>query len=887
MNWFAQFGRRVAMLARRKKFDREMDEEIQTHLKMRETEHAANGATTEEAYMTARKNFGNSLALREISHESWGWAWLEHFNQDLRFAFRMFAKAPGFTAIAMLTLALGIGATTAIFSVVYGVMLEPLPYQDASRLIVMNETTPRVGTVSVSHPNFLDWRAQSHSFSQMAAVYHVGFNISGVSQPENITGEAVSPNFLSMLGVHPYIGRDFEASEEKIGAAPVVLLGYSLWQSHLGGNPNVIGRTISLDGRSYTIIGVLPANFRSLDKTDVMEPTGVLATTDSDFQDRGSRGDMAVMGRLAPGVSFAQARAEMEGIAAQLAKAYPRANDQFGVALQSVRDAFTGGAQPEILVLFGAVIFVLLIACANVANLFLVRGAARTKEIALRIAFGAGRGRIIGQMLTESLVLSCLGGALGVALAIGGIRGITALIPMDALNGVTINLNGAVLLFAGGVVVLAAFLFGFAPAMHFTKPDVQGELKESSRTSSAGAKQNHLRGALAIAEISLSLILLTGAGLMMKSLSRLLSVDPGFRTDRVLTMEMNLRTQQYAKDPEVRNFWQQVLDGVRALPGVDSAAVGTVVPFTGNHDRGDITIEGMPLPRPGSWPHPDFHLVSPGYVQTLGIPVLRGRNFTDADDENAPLVGMINSQLARQFFPNQDPIGKRFMAGHPPTDPVKNPPKWITIVGVVGDTKLYGLANPPRLEIYVPARRSPSNDMDLLVKSAVNPTAMISAIRGVVASVDKDQPIFAISTMDALRNNSISGRSTTLILLGAFSVLALVLAAIGIYGVISYSVAQRTHEIGIRMALGAQRRDVLSMVLRQGGKIALIGIGTGIAAAFGLTRLMSSLLFSVSASDPGTFAGVAIVLMLVALTACYIPARRAMKVDPMIALRYE
>ena len=887
LNWPQECGRRFRMLLRRKKFDREMDEEIRLHLELRETEHAGNGTSSREAYTMARKNFGNALAMREVSHDSWGWAWLEHFNQDVRFAFRMFAKTPGFTAVAVLTLALGIGANSAIFSFVYGVLLAPLPYRDASRLVVMNETTPRVGTVSVSHPNFLDWRAQSHSFSQMAAVYHVGFNLAGVSQPENITGEAVSPNFLSMLGVHPLLGRDFEPSEEKAGTAPVVLLGYSLWQTHLGGDPNAIGRTVSLDGHSYTVIGVLPPNFRSLDKTDVMEPTGVLAAADSDFQERGARGDMAVVGKLAPNATLAQARAEMEGIAARLAKEYPRANDQFGVRLQPIRDVFAGNARPALLVVFGAVMFVLLIACANVANLFLVRGAARTREIALRIAFGASRSRIVRQMLTESFVLAVLGGGLGLALAFAGIKGMTRLVSTDMMNGASVNLNGAVLLFTAGVVVLCAFVFGLAPAMHSTKPDVQSELKEGARTSSAGAAQNRLRGVLAIAEISLSLILLAGAGLMVKSLYKLMKVNPGFQPEHVLTMEMALRTQQYAKEPAILNFWQQVLERVRALPGVEGAAVGTAAPFTGNHDRGDITIEGMPLPRPGSWPHPDYHVVSPGYLQTLGIPLLRGRSFTDADDGNAPLVGMINSLLARQFFPNRDPIGKRFMSGHPPADPVKNPPHWITIVGVVGDTKLYGLANPPRLEIYVPARRSPSNDMDLLVKSSANPTAMISAIRGVVASVDKDQPIFAISTMDALRNNSISGRSTTLIMLGAFSILALVLAAIGIYGVMSYSVAQRTHEIGIRMALGAQRRDVMRMVLGLGGRIALAGIVIGMAAALGLTRLMSSLLYSVSASDPATFAAVAILLVTVALVACYIPARRAMRVDPMVALRYE
>ncbi|HKV28642.1 MAG TPA: ABC transporter permease [Candidatus Acidoferrales bacterium] len=887
MNWLREFGRQLSMLFRREQFDCDMDEEMRVHLELREKEHAENGFSPEEAHMAARKNFGNALAIREISHDSWGWAWLEHLAQDMRFAFRMFAKAPGFTVVAVLTLALGIGANTAIFSFVYGVLLQPLPYQDPSRLIVLNETNPKVGIVSVSYPNFRDWREQGHDFSQMAAVHQLGFNISGVSQPENISGEAVSPYFLSMLGVHPYIGRDFDSSEEKPGTAPVVLLSYQLWQSHLGGDRNAIGRAIALNGRSFTVVGVLPPNFRSIDHTDVIEPIGVWATNNSAVTDRGDRGDMSVIGRLAPGVTFAQARAEMDGIAAQLAKAYVLANDQCGVNLQPIREVFVSDMRPAILVLFGAVMFVLLIACANVANLFLVRGAARTKEIALRIAFGASRSRIMRQMLTESFVLALLGGILGLALAVGGIHAMTGMVSMDMLSGATVNLNGAVLLFAGGVVILAAFIFGLAPAMHSTKPDIQSELKEGGRTASTGAAQNRLRGALAIAEISLALILLVGAGLMMKSLYRLLSVNPGLRTDQVLTMEINLRTQQYASAPAVRNFWQQLLERVRALPGVQSAAVGTVIPFTGNHDRTDITIEGMPLPRPGQWPHPDYHAVSPAYVSTLGIQLLRGRTFTDADDENAPRVGMINALLARQFFPNQDPIGKRFMFGHPPADPVKNPPNWITIVGVVGNTKLYGLANPPRLEVYVPARRSAMGDMELLVKSAVNPAALASAIRGVVASIDKNQPVFGIATMTQLIMDSVSARRITLILLGLFSGLALVLAAIGIYGVISYSVAQRTHEIGIRMALGAQRGDVLRMILRQGAKIALVGVAIGLAVSFGLTRLMASLLFSVSAADPLTFSAVAIVLVTVAMLACYIPARRALRVDPMVALRYE
>ncbi len=870
---------------RRKRMMEELDQDIRDHIERETQDNIERGMSPEDARYAATRKFGNVAHVKEETREVWSLIWLEHFVEDVRFGLRMLRKNPGFTAVAMLTLALGIGANAAVFSVVYAVLLRPLPYKDPSSLIVLNETTPMVGIVSVSYPNFLDWRDQSRTFSQLAAVRGVGFNLSGVTQPENISGAAVSPNFLSMMGVRPFLGRDFDSSEEKAGTPPVILLSYSLWQSHFGADPNIAGRTIKLDDRSFTIVGVLPPDYRSLDKTDVMLPIGVWTTDNSeDAKERGARGDLAVIGRLATGVDLAKARAEMEGIAARLAAEYPASNDRFGVALQPIRDAFVSDIRPAILVLFGAVMFVLLIACANVANLFLVRGASRTKEIALRIAFGASRSRIVRQMLTESLVLACFGGVLGLALAMGGIRGMAQLIPTGMLSGSTVNLNGAVVLFVGSVVLLAAFIFGLAPALHSTKPDVQSELKEGGRTSSAGASQNRLRGVLAIAEMSLALILLIGAGLLMKSLYRLLAVDPGFRPERVLAMSIGLHSQQYSQDPAVRNFWQQLLDRVSVLPGVQSAAVGTNIPLTDSHGRADVTIEGMAQTEPGNYPHPDVHTVSPRYFETLGISLLRGRSFTDDDNEKAPLAGMINAMVARRFFPNEDPIGKRFLFGHPSA---ANASKWYTIVGVVSDTKLYGLANPARLEVYLPFRQNPSSGMSLVVKSSADPAALTTEIREAVQSIDKDQPIFAISTMEELRSNSVATRRMTLVLLGLFSGLALVLGAIGIYGVISYSVAQRTHEIGIRMALGAPRRDVFRLVVGQGLKLAGIGIAIGIVAAFGLARLMSSLLYGVSTTDFETFAGVSILLALVALLACYVPARRAMRVDPIVALRYE
>jgi putative ABC transport system permease protein len=873
---------RIRSLFRRNAAELDLDDELGFHMDEQLGKYLKSGLTREEALRRIRIEFGGIDQVKEECREARGVWLLEELMQDVRYALRGFRKAPVFTAVAVVTLALGIGATTTMFSVLYGVLLRPLPYQDAPRLIVLNETTPKVGTVSVSYLNFLDWRAQTLTFSQMAAVGEVSFNLGGVDPPENISGAAVSSNLLSMLGVRPLIGRDFKASEDSAGTAPVALLSYGFWQSHFGGKRNAVGRILSLEDRSFTIVGVLPPDFRLTSKTDVIEPIGVWATNEPAAHSRGDHGDMLAIGKMAKGVSLPQARVEMEGIAARLAKAYPATNDQFGVVLRPIRDVFAGNVRPAILALFAAVIFVLLISCANVANLFLLRGAGRSREVALRMAVGASRVRVVRQLITESFVLATIGGFLGVASGVAGLRGVARLLP-GSLAQETIDLNGVVLLFVSAVIVFCTFLFGLAPALRATKPDVQSGLKggsgASERTGRAG-----IREALAAAEISLALILLIGAGLTIKSLSRLLSVDPGFRPERLITMQMSLRTSAYAADPDILNFWDRVLDGVRTLPGVEAAAVGTVIPFTGDHSRTDITVENMELPTLGAFPHPDIHSVSPGYVSTMGLRLERGRTFTDGDDGKAPRVAIINSMLARRYFATEDPIGKRFIFGHPSP---KNAPRWFTIVGVVSDTKLYGLANPARLEVYVPFRQSVSGEMSLVVRSTRDPSTLISSIRAAVSAVDKEQPVFGVATMQELIDRSVETPHTMLILLGLFGALALALAAVGVYGVISYSVAQRSHEIGIRMALGAHPRAVLTTVLVRGAGIASAGALIGVIASLGLTRLMANLLFSVGANDPLTFAAAGILMMLVAMLACYIPARRVLRVDPIVALRHE
>lgn len=802
------------------------------------------------------------------------------FLQDLRYGIRMLAKSPGFTAVAVLTLALGIGANTSIFSVVNAVLLRPLPFRDSGRLMVLSETNERQPHVSVSYPNFFDWRQQNHVFEDMASFQPRDFNLAGVSEPESIGGAAVSSSLLRTLGIKGILGRDFLPDEDKKGAEPVVMLSYGLWQRRFGGEASAVGKTLTLDGKPFTIIGVLPPQFMLYEEAQVYTPIGVWM--DADMMDRGAHNDTSVVARLKPGVTMPQAQADMDTIARQLEQQYPTTNKGYRVEMISLRDKFVGDSRPPILVLFAAVGLVLLIACVNVTNLLLARGMARTREIAIRSALGASRVRVVRQLLTEGLTLALMSGALGSLLGAWGIAGLVALIPESFIMGAPIVVDRRVLAFTAALSLFAVIISCLAPALQASKPDLNETLKESGRTSSGGIHRLQLRNLLAVSEIALALLLLIGAGLMMKSFARLLAVDPGFNPESVLTMSLSLRGPKYEKPEQITAFCRQALQRVRALPDVRYSALGTELPLTDNHSRSDITIEGQPIPEIDKFPHPDFHVVSPDYFKVMGIPLVRGRAFTEADTPQAPGVVLISQSLARRFWPEGDAVGKTILIGHPAP---KNPP--LTIVGVAGDTKQYGLAAATRWEVYLSYLQRPTGNFRVVVRTLTNPENIAAAVKSGLRGVDRDVPISEVETMRNVVSDSVGMQRMTMFLLGLFAALAIVLAAVGIYGVISYSVGQRTHEIGIRMALGGERRDVLWFVLGKGLALTLFGVGAGLIGALALTRFLSSLLYGVSATDPYIFCGVSLFLMVVALLASYIPARRATKVDPMIALRYE
>ncbi|HEY0368166.1 MAG TPA: ABC transporter permease, partial [Chthoniobacterales bacterium] len=803
-------------------------------------------------------------------------------GQDVRYGFRMLKKNPAFTAIAVLALALGIGANSAIFSVVDALLLRPLPFKNAEQLVVIWENATHLGFPknTPSPANFLDWQQQANVFNGIAALAPRSMNLTGVGEPERLDGRRVSANLFDLLGVKPIIGRSFVPQDDQPGTK-IALLSEPLWKRRFGSDPGVIGRAVTLNGEPYTVVGVMPRSVRLPSFGNWRDQIWVpMAFPAEEAAQRGNH-YLEVVGRMKPGVTSKQAQAEMETIAARLAQQYPEFNTRVGALVSPLREEIVGDMKPALLVLLGAVAFVLLIACANVANLLLARAAVRQKEIALRLALGADRARLTKQLLVESVMLSLLGGIVGLGLAYAGLRILTGFIPPDVAPADAIAVDAKVLLFTLSVALLTGLIFGLAPATQASHFNLNDTLKEGGRDSGAGARGKKLRSTLVIVEVALSFILLIGAGLLINSFMHLRNLDPGFRADHLLVMNLDLSEVKYPDNPHRVAFFDEVVRRVQPLPGVQSVAVAGNLPLTYNGDSMAIGVEGIPDPPPDQSPDVIYRTIGPNYFNTMGIPLVRGRDFNENDTADTTLVTVISEKTAKHYWPNEDPIGKRLKPGSTTSES-----PWRTVIGVVKDVRQNDFVAEPKMQMYFSYRQTKNLVANaLVVRTNVDPLSLASAVRNAVWSVDKDQPVSNIDAMDKIVAGAVARQRFSMLLLAIFAGLALVLAAVGIYGVMSYSVAQQTREIGIRIALGAKRSDVLTMTVKQGLKLVAVGLACGIVIAFVLTRVMASLLFGISATDPITFLSISMVLLVVALLASYIPALRATKVDPMIALR--
>jgi putative ABC transport system permease protein len=807
--------------------------------------------------------------------------------QDLRYGVRMLAKNPGFTLIAVLALALGIGANSAIFSVINAVLLRPLPFENPDDIVTPWGRGLDGGerTAIVSYPDYLEWRDQAQTFEQLAVYNTSGTLLREGNDPEAISGAIASSELLSLLRVKPVLGRGFTREDDRADSAPVILLSYNLWQRRFNADPNIVGRQIRLSSRSAIVLGVLPQGFKfpvDEGRMDYLQP---LAPNIGEYLGKRSAYFLRVVGRLKPGVTIKQAETEMRAIGERLEQQYPDEGFRLGATLIPLHEDIVGSVRPALLLLLGAVGFVLLIACANVANLLLARAASRHKEVAIRTALGAGRLRIVRQLLTESLLLSVLGGGLGLLLAMWGVDLLVASTPVDIPRLKEVGLDARVLSFTLLISVLTGIVFGLVPAMQSSKVDLNESLKEGGRGSTEGIMRNRVRSLLVISEVALSLVLLVGAGLLIRSFMRLREVDPGFKTKNVLTTSLSPSKAKYPDVEQQKNFYREVLQHLVSLPGVDSVGLVDPLPLSGNASSVTFSIEGQPVVA-GKLLSSNRRIISPDYFRTMSIPLLKGRAFNERDALGSTPVVVINETFARRFFAGEEAIGKRIVLGADPRDNPNPPPH--EIVGIVGDVHHQGLETEAGPEYYVSYQQTPPRHAVLVIRTLTdNPSSMIASLRSAIKQVDQEQYVAAIEPMDQLLAESLARRRFNMMLLAVFAGVALLLAAVGIYGVMSYSVTQRTHEIGIRIALGAQARDVLKMVVRQGMTLVLVGVLIGVVAAFSLTRIMRSLLFGVSPTDVVTFAGVSIVLAGVALLACLIPARRATRVDPMVALRYE
>ena len=864
----------------------EFERELESHLAMLIEENLRRGMPPAEAERAARIRLGGLTQLKETNRELRGLPFIETFLQDARYAWRMLRKNPGFTAVAVLTLALGIGANTAIFSVVYAVLLKPLPYAHPEQLVTAFQANTEEGVPEdgVSYPNFEEWRAQNHVFSELAGITAHQLTLTGRGEPSVVDTSVVTPEHFALLDVKPLHGRVFFPAEGKQGAPPVVIISENLWRGTLGADPRILGSSIILDKRPFTVVGIMPAGFRSPfieTKQEVWIPL-VQDPLFGSWMARRAGHWLPVFGRLKPGVSIAQAQAEMDAISDRLAREFPAENKGWTVRLVPLQKEIVGDVRTALLVLLGAVGLVLLIACANIANLLLTRATSRSKEIAVRTALGAGRARIIRQLLSETAVLGLLGGIIGIALAYAGVQVLGSLMPENLPRLNPIRVDNFVLAFALVLSAIASVAFGLVPAIFSANSNIQGSLRDGGGRSGESLNRRRARSFLAAAEISLAMVLLVAAGLLLRSFSKLTSVSPGFETHSIVKAEVSLPQFQYSTPPQWIAFSDKLLAQVQAQPGMQDTAVAVPLPIVNGKINLGFDIVGAPPASAAESRLADYASVSPEYLRVMGIPLLAGRFFNQQDILSAPRVSVISKTFAQRYFPNQDPIGKRLNFGFPPNPDVER-----EIVGIVGDVRDVSLGEAPGPMMYVPFAQAPFWGANLVVKSTLSTSAVAAAIRQEVQNIDRDLPVTDVAKLPDLIDASVSQQRFRTFLLGLFAAMALILAATGIFGVIAYSVACRTNEIGIRLALGASRSAILRMILRETLLLTLAGLLVGIPCALAASHFVGHLLFGVSANDPVTLAAVAFTLAAVAAFAGFLPARRAMRVDPVIALRHE